>query len=466
MPKIRHKTKMDAFVAGLDRMPQEERAVTDVATIADAIAKFYGFERMRLSPIESAAVWAPLARAKFLDVRRPVFCKTHAGDEVLLCVSAAIGVIRAYFSHHMQELPHPLKIMAEADTYELALKKEISRAEKRIDPAAGGGEDTPYTLRREWALVMMGEESLIAEAEIIQVLWKTCAELGLTHDGVELKINATGCNQCRAGFRTALGAFLRSRISRLCTASRRDIKSRLTNILSCDDERCRGIAETAPQVLDFLCDQCKKQLRTLLEFLDEARVPYFLDPTLFGEGSWFGEIVFVITMRQDAWQGGVALGEGESQSPDGERDRRAPVVIAEGGRVSHAAAVLGGKDLAVAAGTLFLDTIADEMQKRSGDVQIITDIFFIQLGELAKRKSLDILEALREAEMDVKESLGRDSIKIQLKIAERVGARYALVFGQKEALDSTIIVRETGSGMQETVAQEKLIDFLRKKLKK
>ena len=68
--------------------------------------------------------------------------------------------------------------------------------------------------------------------------------------------------------------------------------------------------------------------------------------------------------------------------------------------------------------------------------------------------------------MDVKESLGRDSIKIQLKIAERIGARVALVLGQKEALDGTIIVREVESGIQETVPQEKLVDFLKKKLKK
>ncbi len=464
MPKTYHKTKGDAFAAGLDRKPREERVVTDIAIIADAIAKFYGFERMRVSPIESAAVWAPLVRAGLLDARKPVFCKTHAGDEVLLSVSAALGVIRAYFSHHMQELPHPLKIVAEAETYGMILKKEAGRAEKKTDDASAAGEEVPYGMRREWALVMMGEESLIAEAEIIQVLWKTCAELGLAYDAVELKINATGCNQCRASFRSSLTAFLRARATRLCTASRRDLKSRPTRILSCDDERCRGIAEAAPQVLDFLCDRCKKQLRTLLEFLDEARTPYFLDPALFGEGSWFGEIVFVVTVRPEEtmpWPDGVP---GEPQ--DSEGGRRLPAIIAEGGRMSRAAMLLGGKDLAVAAGTLFLDTIANEMQKRSGDVAITTDVFFIQLGELAKRKSLEILEALREAELDVKESLGRDSIKIQLKIAERVGARFALVLGQKEALDATIIVRETGSGMQETVSQEKLIEFLRKKLKK
>lgn len=456
MPRIHQKIKMGDSAAGLDRLPQEERAAAEITAAADAIARFYGFDRMRLSPMEDASVWAPLDRAGLLDAHAPIFCKTRTGEEMMLPVSVALGMVRAYFSHRMQELPHPIKIAAEAEAYALAEKKETGRAEKKAD---GAPEDAPpFAVRREWALAMIGEDSLIAEAQIIQVIWKACAELGLAYDAAELKINATGCAACRGQFRAALSAFFRSRAARLCAASRRDLKARPARILSCADERCRGLAEAAPSVLDFLCDRCKKQLRTLLEFLDEARIPYFLDPGLFGEGSWFGEIVFVVTVP--------AHSAAEAAEEAGTPPVRAPVVIAEGGRMSRAAQLLGGKELAVVSGTLFPDIVAREMQKRSGETIAQTDVFFIQLGELAKRKSMDILEALREAAVDVKESLGRDSIKIQLKIAERVGARYALVLGQKEALDATIIVRETGSGMQETVAQEKLIEFLAKKLKK
>jgi histidyl-tRNA synthetase len=93
-------------------------------------------------------------------------------------------------------------------------------------------------------------------------------------------------------------------------------------------------------------------------------------------------------------------------------------------------------------------------------------IFLVQLGELAKRKSLGLLETLRVGGVEVRESLGRDSIKSQLKVAERVGARIALILGQKEALDGTIIVREVQSGIQETIPQDKLVEVLKAKLKK
>ena len=66
----------------------------------------------------------------------------------------------------------------------------------------------------------------------------------------------------------------------------------------------------------------------------------------------------------------------------------------------------------------------------------------------------------------MRESLGRDSIKSQFNTAERIGAKVMLVIGQKEALDRTVIVREVDSGIQETIPQEMLVEFLKKKLKK
>ena len=94
------------------------------------------------------------------------------------------------------------------------------------------------------------------------------------------------------------------------------------------------------------------------------------------------------------------------------------------------------------------------------------DVFFAHLSDAAKKKSLPLLEELRQGGVSVEESLGKDSIRSQLKIAERVSAKIALILGQKEALDSTIIVREMESGIQETISQEKLIEFLKRKLKR
>ena len=73
---------------------------------------------------------------------------------------------------------------------------------------------------------------------------------------------------------------------------------------------------------------------------------------------------------------------------------------------------------------------------------------------------------MRKAGIEVKSSLGRDSIKSQLRIANRLDVKYTLIFGQKEAIDGTIIIREMDTGIQETILLTKIVDEMKKRLKK
>ena len=487
------KVKIDEWVNQMDGLPTEARIQADIERTAGGIARFYGFERFFPAGLEAVSSFSPLVRAGLLEERPPVVCKTRSGEEFLLSPSGALGAVRAYFSHKMHDLPHPVKIFYSGRSFSMRFGPEVF-------PDGG-----PVAGRNEWGAVMLGEESPIADAQIAQVLLRTAVELGINGNAVELRLNAIGCSQCRGSFRSALTGYFRSRLGRLCPVSKRDLKRAPTRILSCPEERCAQASGSAPQVLDFLCERCKKQLRGLLEFLDEARIAYFLDTRLFREGSWFTEIVFellhnrsgvsseaglaseelnpaldrgavypavktdtggIATPQQDrgAFKSGVKpAGEKAGKEP-GSRDSK--LVLAEGGRLSQAARILGGKDLHVASGVLLFDAVAAVIREKEAGGSGDTEVFFVQLGELAKRKSFGILEALREGGIEAKESLGRDSIKVQLKIAERLRVRWALILGQKEALDGTVIVREVESGIQETIPQDKLIDFLKRKLKK
>lgn len=460
------KKKIEEWVRELDRVPGDAARSADIERIASAIASFYGFERIIVSPLEAMSLVAPLVRAGMLDERPPVRCKTQDGEEFSLTASGVMGAVRAYFSHKMQELPHPLKLFFHSRGFSLS-------------SSADGGA---ITGRDEWGVTVIGEESAVAETGIAQIFYRTAAELGLNDASIELHLNAVGCVLCRVSYRTALASYLRRHSARLCARSKKDIKRAPTKILSCADERCRGVSLNAPQILDFLCERCKKQLRRLLEFLDEAKIPYFLDPKLFRDGSWYTEIVFELLLDRSpaSVPGALAHSAAEAVAIPGEHPASSPAVpgfaapggaggkilLAEGGRLSHAAALMSGKELSVAVGILFPDNVAAAIAQRDGQQETAPDVFFVQLGDLAKRRSFEILEVLREAEIEARESLGRDSIKLQLKIAERIGARYAVILGQKEALDGTAIVREMASGIQETVSQEKLTDFLKKKLKK
>jgi histidyl-tRNA synthetase len=193
-------------------------------------------------------------------------------------------------------------------------------------------------------------------------------------------------------------------------------------------------------------------LRGILEFLEESKIPYSLDHSLFFEGLWYDTAVFEFAYLEPTEEGKASK----------------HILLAEGGRMMRAGEAAYGKRLDVVGGAVFVDRLEQILidKGKLGLGQKKSEIFFAHLSDAAKKKSLPILEELRQGGMSVEESLGRDSIKSQLHIAERVNAKIALILGQKEALDGTIIVRETESGIQETIPQDRLIEFLKRKLKR
>jgi len=92
-------------------------------------------------------------------------------------------------------------------------------------------------------------------------------------------------------------------------------------------------------------------------------------------------------------------------------------------------------------------------------------VFFIHIGEAAKKKSLVLMEELREEGILVLESLGKDSLGAQFRSSSKVGADYALILGQKEVFEESIIIRDLKNSGQETVPLRKLIHEIKKRLK-
>lgn len=465
MPKS--KTTDKEFINYFDRLPPRERFLVKAKDLFGSLAAFYGFEAIHTSLVEDPKAFSALQKAGMLEDRSPVICKTPGGTDVFLRPSGVLGIFRAYISHKMNDLPHPLKFLFEGDVF---YAPSWRNSVPGIRSAA------------EWGLCMIGEEGPIAEAEIIQVIGKGLEKLGIDPSALSLRVNATACNECRPSFRSPYVAYFRPRAYRLCKNCKRNLKKNPTKILACKEESCRMLAQNSPQVLDYLCEVCKKHLRGVLEFLDETKTPYLLDPKFFKDGSLFSSLVFEFVFASPVAVPPVEAVAETTENPAGAEERAAAepepappsgtvkelTVLAEGGRMSRAGELMLGRRLDVAGGFVNFAALEEVIAKRGlkapeGEKP---KVFLAQLGDLAKRKSLGLIEALRVGGISVQESLGRDSVKSQLKVAERIGAEVALILGQKEALDSTVIIREISSGIQETIPQDKLVEFLKRKLRK
>ena len=432
----RQKPAENELLNKLDRLPRQEELFVKVEKAVGAVAEFYGFVKIYTPLVDDPRFYMPLIKNGFFRDSSPVFGKSKSGIDIFLRPSVALSLVRAYLTHKMNDWPQPVKLFFTGDGI-LAVSRSSST----------------FLARSEVGLAMIGEEGPVAEAEIVQVIWKAAEKFGFKNDEIEIRVNATGCSDCAGSFRSALASHFRSRAPRFCKNCKKNLKKTPTKILKCEEEKCLIVSAGAPQALDFLCESCKKHLKGFLEFLDEVKIPYFLDSKFFKDDSRYGSLIFDFV-----WKKKVTDGEKKIDY----------LVFSEGGRMTRAATVMAGKKIDVAAGSLFLDGITEVFSRKIAGHGEDREpkVFLTHLGELAKRKGLALLEELRVGGIEAKESLGRDSIKSQLKVAEKSGATLALILGQKEALDNTIIVREVQSGIQETIPQEKLIEFLKQKLKK
>ena len=145
----------------------------------------------------------------------------------------------------------------------------------------------------------------------------------------------------------------------------------------------------------------------------------------------------------------------------------AGITLAGGGRYDDLVEFLGGDSVSAIGAAIGIERVIEELkvQEIHPPKSVCPKVFLVQLGELARKKFLKIFSKFIDAEIPVAESFGKHSIKAQLKLADKLGVKIALILGQKEALEGTIIIRNMENGVQEIVDFKKIIQEVKKRIK-
>lgn len=439
-----------------DILPEEQKYWRYVLKKAESLLEDYGFEKIETPIVESTELFLRGVGEGTDIVEKEMYSfKTKGGDDLSLRPEGTAGVIRAYIENGMQVRPHPVKLYYYGPMF------------RHDQPQAG-------RYRQHWQIgaETIGDSSEIVDAELIFVAYKLLENLGLKNYNVH--INSLGDQSSRVVYVRALKDYYKSRLKKACPQCKNRFKNNILRMLDCKEEFCRELLKDAPPILDFLNEDAKRHFKRLIEFLDEAKIPYILNQQLVRGQDYYTHTVFEL-MPEDEQPEKSNLAPGETSVPslfDGSH-AQVPAVsglsLGGGGRYDRLADILGGPKTSAVGWALGVDRIILAL-KQSGvnvpEIGLKPKVFLAQLGDAAKKKSLVLFENLRKAGIELKSSLGRDSIKSQLRIAHRLGVKYTLIFGQKEALDGTIIVREMDSGIQETVLLNKIVDDMKKRLKK
>ncbi len=413
-----------------DILPDDQKYYEKVYDTAKEIAEFYNFGRIETPVLEDSELFVKGTGSTTEIVQKQMYSlKTRGGDSLTLRPEGTPSIVRAYLEHGMANWPQPVRLWYFGPYF---------RHER---PQAG-------RYRQFWQLgfEVLGEKASIIDAQIVQIYFNILKELKL--ENIIVEINSIGDAMCQPYYRKTLAGYLRRRESALCADCRRRIKENPLRVLDCKEEKCQGVKAQAPQIVDQLCEECKPHFKEVLEYLEEIGVPYRLNPYLVRGLDYYTRTVFEIYQEGKEDSGQNALGGG--------------------GRYDGLVKLLGGKDTPAMGAALGVDRIVAVMKNagiKVGEEKKVK-VFLAQLGGLGKKKSLKLFEEMRQAGISAGESFDRDSLKSQLKIADKYGAKYTLLLGQREALEGTVILRDMETGKQESLKLDTAVAEIKKRLRK
>lgn len=424
------KPKIQSVKGMHDILPDEQKYWHFVLKKAVKIAEDYRFSRIDTPIVENSELFIRTIGEGTDIIEKEIYSfKTKGGDPLSLRPEGTAGIARAYIEQGMGSWPHPVKLYYFGPMF------------RHDQPQAGR-----FRQFYQFGVESLGEESSVVDAEIILLAFKFLNSLGIKN--IVVKINSIGDQHCRPQFIKVLKDYFRPRAKKLCVQCKERIKSNILRVLDCKEAGCQEASKDAPQFIDYLDQNCKSHFKSVLEFLDEVKIPYLLDPFLVRGLDYYTRTVFEIM----------------TEEKEGEKN----LTLIAGGRYDKLAEQIGGAKTPSAGWAAGAERIISEIKNSNisvADPSPDLKIFVAQLGEAGKRKGLSLFEKLRQENVRAASSLGRDSIKSQLRIAHRLGVKFTLIVGQKEALDGTVILRDMESGIQETLPTENIVEVVKKRLK-
>lgn len=389
-------------------------------------AKIYGFSEIRTPTFEHTELFARSVGEDTDVVQKEMYTFLDKGNRSLtLRPEGTAGVVRAVLEHGLFNEALPLKLAYITSCY---------RYEK---PQSGRFREF-----EQFGAEMFGSDSPAADAEIITLANTIFLRLGLKN--IVLEINSIGCKECRKIYYEALKAHFAKNKKVLCETCQDRLDRNPLRVLDCKCPECKKIAETAPNILDFICQDCCAHFEEVKSYLDAAKISYVVNPTIVRGLDYYTKTVFEFVSHDS---------------------KTAGLVCGGGGRYNGLVEELGGNPLPALGFGLGVERILVAMQEQGIGVPQPSkcDIYLAAIGEAAYKKAFVLSSLLREASINSEFDSMQRGLKGQLKFADKIGAKFTLVLGENEINSGVAKIKNMETGDQSDIRLDEsfLQDFFK-----
>jgi len=272
------------------------------------------------------------------------------------------------------------------------------------------------------------------DAEMIFMTARMWDRLGL--HGAVLQINSLGTPAARAAYRTALVSWLRKHETALDADSRRRLEGNPLRILDSKNPEMQSLIADAPRLPDYLDEESRTHFSALCALLDGAGLAYEVNPRLVRGLDYYSKTVFEWVTDQLGAQG----------------------TICAGGRYDGLVEYLGGKPAPAFGFALGLERLLALLEANGATLPAsLPHVYLVLNGDRGVQEGMVFAEALRTAlpGLRLQSNCGNGSFKSQFKRADKSGAEYALVMGDDEAAQGTLLLKPLRSKRdQEIVSRQ------------
>ncbi|MDQ0841579.1 histidine--tRNA ligase [Streptomyces sp. V1I6] len=347
--------------------------------------------------------------------------ETKGGDKLALRPEGTASVLRAALEANLHKAGNlPVKLWYSGSYY---------RYER---PQAGR-----YRHFSQVGAEAIGTEDPALDAELIILADQAYRSLGLRN--FRILLNSLGDKECRPVYREALQNFLRD--LDLDEDTRRRVEINPLRVLDDKRDAVQKQLTGAPMLRDYLCDACKAYHEQVRELLTAAGVAFEDDEKLVRGLDYYTRTTFEF----------VHDGLGSQSAVGG------------GGRYDGLSEMIGGPALPSVGWALGVDrtVLALEAEGVELDIPAATSVYAVPLGDEARRVLFGVVTELRKAGVAADFSYGGKGLKGAMKNANRSGARYALVAGERDLADGVVQLKDMESGEQEPVPVAEVLTRLR-----
>ncbi|MEI8143580.1 MAG: histidine--tRNA ligase [Candidatus Berkelbacteria bacterium] len=412
-----------------DVLPEDQIYYRHIEKIARGVLDGLGYNQISLPHFESVELFNRSIGDATDIVQKELFLLESRKDsadaaQYALRPEGTAGCVRSYIQNGMGSWPQPVKLY-------------YSGAMFRYERPQKGR----YREFNQIGAEIFGDATARTDYLTIMTSWEILSRLGIKN--MLVYANSIGCEKCRPKYITKLKKYYKDNFSKLCGSCQSRYEKNPLRLLDCKEAHCQEISKNAPSTLDNLCTDCKKHFSQTLEYLDYFNIKYDLDPSLVRGLDYYNKTVFEIVETTDLGRNNTLCG---------------------GGRYDGLVEQLGGVATPAVGFSIGVERLVSIMKEQGivPDKIRQVEVCILQLGEKAKEVSKKVYDELSKNDINVFFIPSDEGLRPQIKYADKLGARYAAIIGQQEAVKNEVILKDLKNSSQEIFPVENIAAAIKK----